>query len=749
MRQESQQDLYRVAPEGRTRITLGPGWGRGGEAEVCPVNDLDGCVAKIYHKGNGASHASREKLEAMLSKKPERLTNRARDSELPQFAWPTHIVEDAGRTFRGFVMRGMPRQDTELLTSYMSRLQQKRLSEDDRSLPRRVLVCANLAAAMAEMHRLKHFVVDVKPENIAMFKETGLLCLLDNDSFSIAGERRRFPATALTSGYIAPEVLANRLLPAAVITDWHDRFALAVLIFQVLNNGVHPFQGVPLFDTDEWSFDLCVEQGLYPYGVAPHPRVQPCVSSVHATWPASLREMFDRAFTSAQGSKRPSAAEWRDALQAFQQKPGWFARCEARPHEVMHIHFSGMPCQQCLIEKISAQQAAERTRRREAAAESRARALAAVTGEASESAPAAGRAKTDWQHAATGRTEPASGRPASPQPQARAAMTRSEVGPSRTGRKAVYIVLALALLLLVLFLYAARQSASPTVGVPVPPTADAPPQATPAAAQAVIAPVVDAQAPAAAPAEPVPVPAPGAPMPAAPADPANRPAATVPDASSVEGRMSVLAQAISAAGEQNQEELGQILAAALAGDDEVARERATTLMRRTDFVRAFAAWEDRRKEGREINADVMQVYRKDLPQAIAQQWRALALAQEDREVASNLAWYLALDRRPAALPAAVYALSLPRPAHRTGTSTAWYALAMAYTTARRPRESEAALQVARSISPRLPDFCQSMLRQEREYGEELQAAVLAVFRTIQERGRSGETSCGYPPQWIR
>ena len=210
-------------------------------------------------------HASRDKLDAMLKRPPEHLSARANGQKLSLFAWPTHVIEDASGTCTGFLMEEIPLGKAAKLSKYMSRfLMRAALSQDDCSLPRRVQVCRNLAAVVAELHRQKHYCVDIKPQNIYMFKDTGIVCVLDNDSFSIApiDGGSRFPSSAFTSEYLAPELLRNGMSPEGVVNDTQDRFALAVILFQVLNFGIHPFQGVPKIQTDEWNIDLCVTRGV-------------------------------------------------------------------------------------------------------------------------------------------------------------------------------------------------------------------------------------------------------------------------------------------------------------------------------------------------------------------------------------------------------------------------------------------------------------------------------------------------------
>ena len=347
---------FRIISHGTvTTINLaGPAIKSGGEGDIFRVAEYSGCLAKIYHGRNSSSRFDRSKIEAMIARPPEKMSSLFNGTTLPLFAWPTHIIEDSHGNGVGFLMPEIPTDRAVTLSKYMSRQMAERyLSEDDRSLPRRFQLCRNLAAAIAELHRQNHFFVDLKPDNIFMFKDTGIICLIDNDGFSIDAENnKRYPAKTYTSQYLAPELLKNGSLPSSVVNDWQDRFALAALMFQILNNGLHPFQGVPLIDSDEWNIDFCVRNGYYPHGIHPNAAIRPTESSVHDCWEQPTRALFDRAFASAQPDKRPTSTEWREHLDTFLHSKSKFIRCTNKPRMVTHIHIAGTECPECRVPDI-------------------------------------------------------------------------------------------------------------------------------------------------------------------------------------------------------------------------------------------------------------------------------------------------------------------------------------------------------------------------------------------------------------
>lgn len=343
---------FLVSADTREVLQLGEAvLARGGEADIYRVPGFSSRVAKIFHRRGSSPREQREKLEAMIARPPEPSSVCHGAIDLPVFAWPTNLIEDESGACVGYLMREMPGDRAIPLHFYMSRWSaQRKFSPDDRSLPRRVHVCRNLAAASAELHRQQHYFVDIKPQNIFMFKGTGVVCLVDNDSFSIAGlnDGPRFPASAYSSEYLAPELLRNGMGANSVVDDTQDRFALAVLLFEILNHGLHPFQGVPTMECEDWNIDMCIKRGYYPYGLIPHPVVSPSVRSVHDCLDTGTRCLFDGAFA----GERPSAEEWRDHFDQLMETSGSFGRCEIKPNDALHIHLAGMPCMECRMQDL-------------------------------------------------------------------------------------------------------------------------------------------------------------------------------------------------------------------------------------------------------------------------------------------------------------------------------------------------------------------------------------------------------------
>lgn len=317
--------------------------GRGGAGNIYLISDTKypATVAKIYHQ---TDQCERAKIQAMLDAPPDGIWMQMNGRQVPVLSWPTHLLENDQGQAIGYLM---PHVDISLavpMNTYIEDIEA--LTEQDQSISLRVMVARNLAAALAALHEKRDYFIDLKPQNILVFKESGNVCLLDCDGYAIGGGR--YPARQYSSQYMAPEILINRVEPQALaLNDYQDRFALAVIIFQILNYSTHPFQGTPNDQSiEDANTDEFAKRGWYAYGLTPSPDINPVRQSIHEYWDAATRQLFDHAFTAKRPSQRPTATEWREHLDRLIQNKA-FAKCSRFPTEVIHIHFKGKPCFVC------------------------------------------------------------------------------------------------------------------------------------------------------------------------------------------------------------------------------------------------------------------------------------------------------------------------------------------------------------------------------------------------------------------
>jgi len=298
------------------------------------------------HKSPDAQQAS--KLQAMMQRPPSGVQQRLGTQEYVRFAWPSKLVEDTRGQVIGFVMPEMDFSRTRSMVTYTERREMQRfLTPDQRSLPRRVAVCANLCALMSDLHSQGHAFVDFKDQNVRVYPENDLVGFIDTDGFRIqANVNRYFPGQHTTPTFNSPESVKGS---KTSLGEFHDRFVLAILLFRVLNRGIHPFQGIPngvlMSQSGAFDLDKLIEQQAYPYGAHGCQNLDPTKGSWHTHWDSRTLAMFERTFTTRDSSQRVGSMDWLTHFREL-QKTG-FVRCPQHPKDIEHVHFKGNRCPIC------------------------------------------------------------------------------------------------------------------------------------------------------------------------------------------------------------------------------------------------------------------------------------------------------------------------------------------------------------------------------------------------------------------
>ncbi|MCC8363092.1 hypothetical protein LK996_08390 [Lysobacter sp. A6] len=326
--------------DARRRHTLAKLVKSGGAGSVYLLRESPHLVAKLYHPAiDHATYA--RKVAAMLRLSPDLPDIVEGASRRVQIAWPTSLLHDRHGRFVGFLMPAVDVQATCELELILQE-KQARAEQLPTGLGPKITLAANLAAVVAALHAQHHYIVDLKPVNLRFHRQSLHMAMLDCDGFSIQGEGERFPAPQFTPDYLAPEFQRG-----GITTDGEqaqDRFALAVVIFQLLNFGIHPFTGRPIATNVPTDIPSRIAGRWYAYGVRSNASIAPNPGSGHARMPSELRAMFDRAFES-RGFGRPAAHEWQALLESFARRStGRMVVCS---RDAVHQHYAGMECAHC------------------------------------------------------------------------------------------------------------------------------------------------------------------------------------------------------------------------------------------------------------------------------------------------------------------------------------------------------------------------------------------------------------------
>lgn len=328
-------------PTSKIPLTLGKVIASGGAGEIRICEQDRNLVIKLY-KNKAELKNYQEKIEAMSAAAPFLGDLKRGKDEIPQISWPSDFVVSQTGGFLGY---RMPKMNLDEFIS-LERVLQKRMRRHENFpefVGHRINIAYYLCAALAALHERGHYVVDLKPQNCFVHRSSMVVTLLDSDGFSILGKNgERFPAYQFSEEYIAPEGIKKS---PTELGENQDLFALAVIIFKLLNNGVHPFQAG--MSRARKTIQEMVAGKKYAYGESGPGSLIPNAQSVHNYFPSELRQMFDRAFT--QQKNRPSADEWKNTLSSLGSGGSInVVRCDVSPEE--HLDF-GLGCGFCAIQQ--------------------------------------------------------------------------------------------------------------------------------------------------------------------------------------------------------------------------------------------------------------------------------------------------------------------------------------------------------------------------------------------------------------
>jgi DNA-binding helix-hairpin-helix protein with protein kinase domain len=210
-----------------------------------------------------------------------------------------------------------------------------------------VRTALNTAKAFAVLHENGFLVGDVNHGGVRVAADATVK-LIDCDSFQISHRGRNYLCEVGVQDFTPPE-LQGQIFRQIVRTANHDNFGLAVLIFQLLLNGRHPFAG-RFRGPQDMPIEKAIPQFRYAYGTntAVTGMQPPPYSAPASAASPQVAALWERAFGNAgvAPSGRPTAQEWVRALSELEKH---FARCNVQSS---HYYFAGHgSCPWCPIER--------------------------------------------------------------------------------------------------------------------------------------------------------------------------------------------------------------------------------------------------------------------------------------------------------------------------------------------------------------------------------------------------------------
>jgi len=280
---------------------------KGGEGSIHAIEGMPGHIAKLYLPNRLEGRAS--KLLFM--------SRQANAEQLKYIAWPYDVLKNASGQTVGFVMKriGNTKDLSVLLPQTEGSIMTWR---------KRVRVAINLCDVVREVHSMGQCIGDMNPNNFGVDMSNGHVYAFDADSFHIRDTNGKYyPCVVKREEYCAPELQRlfvsgmdmRTISPSQTFTENTDRFALAVLIFQLLFNGFHPYSARPLHSAASSTIvtkrDMNILNGVTPYFNPSHNvTLLEDAPGLHII-PTTMQDLFRRAFLT---QDRPSSAEWQRAL---------------------------------------------------------------------------------------------------------------------------------------------------------------------------------------------------------------------------------------------------------------------------------------------------------------------------------------------------------------------------------------------------------------------------------------------------
>jgi len=321
-----------------TVVRLGKKIGSGGEGDVYELLlSPKTTVAKIYKKP--LDEKKQEKLRLMARGCNEDLKGIS--------AWPTDVLSTRpGGPVVGFVMPKIA--DAEPIHKVYGPTHRKETfpHADWRFLVR---AAKNLAAAFYVIHQYGYVIGDVNEGNI-LVNDRACVRLIDCDSFQVRSREQIYCCEVGVAQFTPPEIQKSGNFRLERTAN-HDNFGLAILIFQLLFLGRHPYAGV-YTGKEDMPIEKAIAGFRFAYSKHAHTKaIAPPPNSVGlAIVPGELADLFERAFAERGTSPvgRPSAGDWWDLLDPLENK---LRRCSA---DSVHHYYAGLSsCPWCRLEEVS------------------------------------------------------------------------------------------------------------------------------------------------------------------------------------------------------------------------------------------------------------------------------------------------------------------------------------------------------------------------------------------------------------
>ena len=282
-------------------VRLGERLGKGGEGEVFALADGSSRAIKLYSVADTA--AREEKIAAMVRLRLAQQSNLV--------AFPLAIVRDRRDAFVGFIMT-LVREHKPLFELYSPGARKQNFPGSSY----RFLVHAalNTARGVASVHKAGCVIGDINHSGV-LISSQAIAALIDADSFQVIDGQRRHLCRVGVPEYTPPE-LQGLNLGSVLRTTNHDAFGLAIVVFQLLAMGRHPYVGS--YSRGELPLPRAIAEHRFAYSRQRNVSPPPGTASLD-DFPEPVALAFEAAFGPSQKGNRPTAAQWVSLLGEYEQ----------------------------------------------------------------------------------------------------------------------------------------------------------------------------------------------------------------------------------------------------------------------------------------------------------------------------------------------------------------------------------------------------------------------------------------------
>ena len=328
--------------------------GRGGEGHIYALDTLPDLVAKVYHRPRprdptaALKYAEKRAKLALMVDNPPNMPER--DGHV-SIAWPLDTLHSTRSTSPdtviGFLMHEI--RDVQPVSQCYNPAARKR-QFPHYTYKHLCAVAVNIAIAVDAIHDRNYVIGDINESNI-MVNDSGLVTLIDTDSFQVIdqsdGKIHRSP---VGKPEYTPRELQGHSFDAVNRNQYHDRFGLGVIVYQLLMEGLHPYAGRYTGLGEPPAIEDNIASGHFLHS---ENRVVPLVDGPGFmrwhTLDESIRELFRLCFERGHDNQivRPTAFQWEEAITRAVNS---FSTCARSSHHFYFGHNSTCPwCERTAI----------------------------------------------------------------------------------------------------------------------------------------------------------------------------------------------------------------------------------------------------------------------------------------------------------------------------------------------------------------------------------------------------------------